>query len=131
MRGLPSGLVPQEDQGVFFAEVRAPEGCTLHETQEIVKKVEERVKKIPELENYAVVSGYGMMAGRSGSCYATLIIRLKNWNDRPGMNHNIMLVYGRFAMDCKDIKNAKVIPFQMPQVPGYGSNSSVSRPVFD
>ena len=126
MRGLPSGLVPQEDQGVFFAEVRAPEGCTLHETEEIVKKVEERVKKIPELESYAVINGYGMMAGRSGSCYATLIIRLKNWDDRPGMNHNIMLVYGRFAMDCKDIKNAKVIPFQMPQVPGYGSNSSVN-----
>ncbi|MBQ2060118.1 MAG: efflux RND transporter permease subunit, partial [Prevotella sp.] len=36
MRGLPTGLVPEEDQGVFFAEVRAPEGCTLHETQEIV-----------------------------------------------------------------------------------------------
>ena len=35
MRGLPSGLVPQEDQGVFFAEVRAPEGCTLHETQDM------------------------------------------------------------------------------------------------
>ncbi len=126
MRGLPSGLVPQEDQGVFFAEVRAPEGSTLHETQEIVKKVEEKVKKIPELENYAVVSGYGIMSGRSSSCYATLIIRLKNWDDRPGMNHNIMLVYGRFAMDCKEIKNALVIPFQMPQVPGYGSNNSVN-----
>ena len=126
MRGLPSGLVPQEDQGVFFAEVRAPEGCTLHETQEIVKKVEEKVKKIPELESYAVISGYGIMSGRSSSCYATLIIRLKNWDDRPGMNHNIMLVYGRFAMDCKEIKNAVVIPFQMPQVPGYGSNNSVN-----
>ena len=126
MRSLPSGLVPEEDQGVFFAEVRAPEGCTLHETQEIVKKVEEKVKKIPELENYAVVCGYGMVAGRSGSCYATIIIRLKNWDDRPGMNHNIMLVYGRFAMDCTDIKNAKVIPFQMPQVPGYGSSNGVN-----
>lgn len=126
MRALPSGLVPQEDQGVFFAEVRAPEGCTLYETEEIVKRVEEKVKKIPELENYAVVNGYGMMAGRSGSCYATLIVRLKNWDDRPGMNHNIMLVYTRFAMDCQDIKNALVIPFQMPQVPGYGSNSSVN-----
>ena len=126
MRGLPSGLVPQEDQGVFFAEVRAPEGCTLHETQEIVKKVEEKVKKIPELESYAVVNGYGMAAGRSGSCYATLIIRLKNWSDRSGMNHYIELVYGRFALDCQDIKNALVIPFQMPQVPGYGSNSGVS-----
>lgn len=126
MRGLPSGLVPQEDQGVFFAEVRAPEGCTLHETEEIVKKVEEKVKKIPELESYAVVSGYGMMAGNAGSCYATLIIRLKNWDDRPGMNHNIMLVYTRFALDCQEIKNAQVIPFQMPQVPGYGSSSSVN-----
>ena len=126
MRGLPSGLVPEEDQGVFFAEVRAPEGCTLHETEEIVKKVEEKVKKIPELESYAVVNGYGMAAGRSGSCYATFIVRLKNWGDRSGMNHYIELVYGRFALDCRDIKNALVIPFQMPQVPGYGSNSGVS-----
>ena len=126
MRGLPGGLVPQEDQGVFFAEVRAPEGSTLHETQEIVKRVEEKVKEIPEMESYAVVSGYGMMVGRSGSSYATIIIRLKNWDDRPGMNHNIMMVYGRFAANCSDIKNAKVIPFQMPQVPGYGSNNSVS-----
>ena len=125
MNRLPGGLVPQEDQGVFFAEVRAPEGCTLHETEEIVSRVEERVKQIPELESYAVINGYGMMAGRSGSSYATLIIRLKNWDDRPGMNHNIMLVYARFAANCSDIKNALVIPFQMPQVPGYGSNSSV------
>ena len=126
MKGLPSGLVPQEDQGVFFAEVRAPEGCTLHETEEIVSKVEEKIKKIPELESYAVVNGYGMMSGNSASCYATLIIRLKNWDDRPGMNHIIELVYGRFAMDCQEIKNAVVIPFQMPQVPGYGSSNSVN-----
>ena len=126
MRGLPGGLVPQEDQGVFFAEVRAPEGCTLHETQEIVRRVEEKVKDIPEMESYAVVCGYGMMVGRAGSSYATIIIRLKNWDDRSGMNHNIMMVYGRFAANCSDIKNARVIPFQMPQVPGYGSNNSVS-----
>ena len=126
MKGLPSGLVPQEDQGVFFAEVRAPEGCTLHETEEIVSRVEEKIKKIPELESYAVVNGYGMMSGNSASCYATLIIRLKNWDDRPGLNHIIELVYGRFAMDCQEIKNAVVIPFQMPQVPGYGSSNSVN-----
>ena len=126
MRNLPSGLVPQEDQGVFFVEVRAPEGSTLHETDKIVKKIEEKIKKIPELESYAAVSGFGMIANSSASCYATLIVRLKNWSDRPGMNHNIELVYTRFAMDCMEIKNATVIPFQMPQVPGYGTSSSVS-----
>jgi hydrophobe/amphiphile efflux-1 (HAE1) family protein len=125
MRSLPSGLVPQEDQGVFLAEIRAPEGTTMQQTREIVKQVEEKVKEIPEMESFAVAVGYGMMSG-SGSNYATLIVRLKNWDERPGMNHLIDLVLGRFYYACKDIKNLQVMPFQLPQVPGYGSNNSVN-----
>ena len=125
MKNLPSGLVPQEDQGVLLAEIRAPEGTTLHETREIVKQVEEKVKEIPEMESFAVAVGYGMMSG-SGSNYATLIVRLKNWDERPGMNHLIDLVIGRLYFACKEIKNVQVMPFQLPQVPGYGSNNSVN-----
>ena len=130
MRSLPSGLVPQEDQGVFLAEIRAPEGTTQQQTREIVKKVEEKVKEIPEMESFAVAVGYGMMSG-SGSNYATLIVRLKNWDERPGMNHLIDLVLGRFYYACMDIKNVQVMPFQLPQVPGYGSNNSVNLVVQD
>ncbi|MCR4612368.1 MAG: efflux RND transporter permease subunit [Bacteroidaceae bacterium] len=125
MTNLPSGLVPQEDQGVILAEVRAPEGTTLHETREIVKKVEEKVKEIPEMESFATACGYGMMSG-SGSNYATMIIRLKPWEEREGFNHYIDLVIGRLYYACMEIKNAQVMPFQLPQVPGYGSNNSVN-----
>ena len=125
MRNLPSGLVPQEDQGVILAEIRAPEGTTLHETREIVKKVEEKVKKIPEMESFATACGYGMMSG-SGSNYATMIIRLKPWEEREGFNHYVDLVIGRLYFASKEIKNAQVMPFQLPQVPGYGSNNSVN-----
>ena len=125
MKNLPSGLVPQEDQGVILAEIRAPEGTTLHETREIVKKVEEKVKDIPEMESFATACGYGMMSG-SGSNYATMIIRLKTWEEREGFNHYIDLVIGRLYFACKDIKNVQVMPFQLPQVPGYGSNNSVN-----
>ncbi len=130
MRSLPSGLVPQEDQGVFLAEVRVPEGTTLQQTREIVKQVEAKVKKIPELESFAICCGYGMASGE-GSNFATLIVRLKNWDDRPGMNHLIDLVIGRFYYDCMDIKNVQVLPFQLPQIPGYGTNNSVSLVVED
>ena len=130
MRSLPSGLVPQEDQGVFLAEIRVPEGSTLKQTREIVKQVEAKVKKIPELESFAVCCGYGMVSG-AGSNYATLIVRLKNWDERPGMNHLIDLVIGRFYYDCADIKNVQVLPFQMPQIPGYGTSNSVSLVVED
>ncbi len=130
MKSLPSGLVPQEDQGVILAEVRVPEGSTLVQTSEIVKQVEEKIHEIPEMESFSVVCGYGMLSGQ-GSNFATLIIRLKNWDDRPGMNHMIDLVIGRFYYACKDIKNVQVLPFQMPQVPGYGTSNSVSLVVED
>ena len=125
MRNLPSGLVPQEDQGVILAEIRAPEGTTLHETREIVKKVEAKVQEIPEMESFATACGYGMMSG-SGSNFATMIIRLKTWEEREGFNHYVDLVIGRLYFACKEIKNVQVMPFQLPQVPGYGSNNSVN-----
>ncbi|MBO4754313.1 MAG: efflux RND transporter permease subunit [Bacteroidales bacterium] len=130
MKHLPSGLVPQEDQGVFLAEIRAPEGYTLQQTQELTKQVEEKVKEIPELESFAVSCGYGLASG-NGSNFATLVVRLKHWDDRPGMNHLIDLVIGRFYYACKDIKNVLVLPFQLPQVPGYGTSNSVSLVVED
>ncbi len=130
MRVLPIGLVPQEDQGVFLAEVRAPEGYTLEQTQELMKQVEEKVKEIPELESFSSACGYGLISG-NGSSFGTLVVRLKNWEERPGMNHLIDLVIGRFYMSCKEIKNVKVMPFQMPQVPGYGTSSNVSLVVQD
>ncbi len=130
MKNLPSGLVPQEDQGVFLAEIRAPEGYTLKQTQELTKLVEAKVKEIPELESFATACGYGLVSG-NGSNYATLVVRLKHWDDRPGMNHLIDLVLGRLYFACKDIKNVQVLPFQLPQVPGYGTSNSVSLVVQD
>ena len=130
MKSLPSGLVPQEDQGVFLVDLSAPEGTTLQQTREIMKQVEEKVKKIPEMENFALCCGYGMLSG-AGSNYATLVVRLKNWEERPGMNHLLTLVMYRFYFDCQDIKNVVVTPFEMPQIPGYGNSNSVSLVVED
>ena len=130
MKIMPSGLVPQEDQGVIMCEVRMPEGATLHENTEIMKQVEEKVKAIPELESYGLCSGYGLLSS-AGSSYATLIIRLKNWDDRPGFDHYIDLIMARFYYDCLSIKNAQVVPFQMPQIPGYGTSNGIDLQVQD
>ena len=130
MKSLPSGLVPQEVQGVFLVEVQAPEGTTLKQTREMVKKVEEKVKKIPELESFSMTCGYGMLSG-AGSNYATMVVRLKNWDDRSGINHLIDLVMYRFYLDCMDLKNLTVLPFQMPRIPGYGSSNDISLIVED
>ena len=130
MMKLPSGLVPQEDQGMFMVEVDAPEGYTLQQTYDLLKQVEEKVKAIPEMESYSMVSGYGLISGQ-GTSYGFMVIRLKNWEERSGIEHYIDAVMYRFYMSCADIKNATVIPFQMPQIPGYGTSSNVNLVVED
>jgi multidrug efflux pump subunit AcrB len=130
MKSLPSGLVPQEDQGVLLVELQCPEGATLQQTREMARQVEAKVKNIPELESFAVCCGYGMYSG-AGSNYATMVLRMKNWDDRPGMNHYIELIKYRFYFDCQDIKDVRVLPFQMPQIPGYGTSNDITLVVED
>lgn len=124
MKVMPSGLVPNEDQGVFMVEVRTAPGSTLNQTNQIMEKVEAKIRAIPEVEAYGRVSGYGLISS-AGSNYGTFFVRLKNWEERPGMDHYIDLVAGRFYMDCEDIKDAQVIPFTLPQVPGFGTSSQI------
>lgn len=124
MKTLPSGLVPQEDQGVILVDVAAPSGSTLKETESIVSKVEDKLKDIPEVESYAKISGFGIISG-NGSSYGTVVIRLKNWDERKGLEHNINMVIAKLYYACEDIKEAVVMPFQMPQIPGYGNANGI------
>ncbi len=124
MKVLPSGLVPQEDQGVIMVDVSAPAGSTLYETGLVLDKVEAKLKDIPEVEAYTRVGGYGLISG-AGSNFGTVIIRLKPWDDRKGIQHLIDMVIARLYYACEDIKEATIIPFQMPQIPGYGNSNSI------
>lgn len=79
--GLPSGLVPSEDQGVCMMNVSAVTGSNLATTYEVLNKAEKIIQDIPEVADYSKVAGYGFMSGQ-GTSYGMGVIRLKNWVDR-------------------------------------------------
>ncbi len=130
MRSLPSGLVPQEDQGVILVNVTAPAGSPLVETDKIMAQVEEHVLRLEEVESYAKVTGYGLISG-AGVSYGTLIVRLKPWEEREGLEHYIDMVMYKLYLSCEDIKDAQVFPFQMPQIPGYGNSNAIDLQMED
>ncbi len=130
MRALPSGLVPQEDQGVIMVDVSAPAGSPLVETDKIMAQVEEHVLRLEEVESYAKISGFGLISG-TGVSYGTLVVRLKPWEQRKGIEHYIDYVMAKLYLSCEDIKDAQVIPFQMPQIPGYGNSNAIDLQMED
>ena len=130
MRALPAGLVPQEDQGVFVVDVTAPAGSPLVETDKIMAQVEEHVLRLEEVESYAKISGFGIISG-TGVSYGTLVVRLKPWDDRKGIEHYIDMVMAKLYLSCEDIKDAMIFPAQMPQIPGYGNNNGIDLQMED
>ncbi len=130
MRALPSGLVPQEDQGVILVDVTAPAGSPLVETDKIMAQVEEHVLRLEEVESYAKISGFGIISG-TGVNYGTLVVRLKPWDKRKGMEHYIDMVMAKLYYSCEDIKEAQIFPGQMPQIPGYGNSDGIDLQMED
>ena len=83
MNTTKTSLVPDEDQGVVFVNVSTAAGSSLRTTDEVMKRIEQRMEQIPQVEHVQKVAGYGLLAGQ-GSSFGMLILKLKPWDERPG-----------------------------------------------
>lgn len=81
MSQLPKSLVPSEDQGVCMMVVNGVPGQNLSTTEKSMKRAEEIVKGVPEIDRYTKVTGYSFMAGQ-GTSYGLMILKLKHWGER-------------------------------------------------
>ena len=119
-----TGLVPQEDQGSILVEVGTSPGNTLAETKKVMNQIKVILEETPEVDHYAVVSGYGMIAGQ-GTSYGLTVIKLKHWDERKGSDHTADAVMARLNAKFSQIKEGSVFCFQPAMIPGYGTGNSI------
>ena len=120
-----TGLVPSEDQGTIMVNVTTAPGSTLEQTDKILGEISERVATIEQIDSYCKISGFGILSGQ-GSSYGTMIIRLKNWEERPEDTDNVAYLSQKVMTMCADIKDAQVIAIVPPMISGYGTASGFS-----
>lgn len=118
-------LVPQEDQGFLLINVTLPPGTYLNETEMTTLVLQEHIETLDEVEVVGALTGYSMMEDVISPNYATLMVRLKNWSERPFFS------IADVQQDISDwatinLPQADVTAFQMPQIPGYGTGSDIS-----
>ncbi len=124
MKTTKTGLVPQEDTGVFFVDVSTAPGSTLHQTKEVMTRIEDRLKQFPQVSVYSKNSGTGMISG-DGSSHGMFIVKLKHWDERPGKEDNVNAVIGRLYAETGDIKDATIFAFAPPMITGYGQSNGI------
>jgi hydrophobic/amphiphilic exporter-1 (mainly G- bacteria), HAE1 family len=115
---IPSGFIPNEDQGMFYAVIQTPPGSTLERTNQIAEKLQKIAETIPDVASVSSLAGYEILTEGTGSNSGTCLINLKSWEDRK---HSSQEVIKELEEKSKDITGATIEFFQPPAVPGYGA----------
>lgn len=117
MNTTKTGLIPDEDMGTIFVNVTTPPGSSLTQTKKTMDKIAESIEDIPQLKQFSNVTGYSMLGGQAPSG-GMLIIKLKNWKERPEKSDEISAVINQIYARTSHIKSGKIYAFAQPTIMG-------------
>ena len=140
-----TGLVPDEDTGTLFCTITMPPATSEARTKQVVLQVDSILSQLPAVKNREMVQGYNFIAG-AGSDQGTFIIKLKDFGERQkGLWWKISGLWEgdgiyRFFLNPYDatgviaqifiktahIKDAQILAFAPPMIPGFSANSGIS-----
>ena len=130
-KALPTGFVPDEDQGSFFVTIQLPDGASLERTEEVIARLQKAVKDIPEVKDFMFVSGFNLINNVNASNCALGIVILKDWSERKDRSQVQEAVMERFYESIKDIPSATIAAFGSPTIQGLGTVSGFSMMLQD
>lgn len=111
---LPTGFLPDEDQGIMFVQVNTPPGATQIRTQAALKKVREYflTKEKANVEGVFTVAGFSF--GGHGQSSGLGFVRLKPWDERPGAKNSAQAIAARANAYLRSLRDAQAAAFVPP-----------------
>ena len=117
---LPTGFLPEEDQGYVMLAVQLPDGASKPRTDAVVDKVNAQLAQVEGLSGYVSVSGYSLLDGTTSANAATFWIILEPWDKRTAPHLSLEGIMGRLWGLAHTIEEARVIAFAPPAILGLG-----------
>jgi HAE1 family hydrophobic/amphiphilic exporter-1 len=124
---VPSGFIPNEDQGTIYAIIQTPPGSTLEKTNQVSQRLQKICEQIDGVESVSSLAGYEIMTEGRGSNAGTCLINLKNWSDR---HHTVKEIMEELEEKSRGL-GAVVEFFEPPAIPGFGTSGGFSMRLLD
>ncbi len=120
---LPTAFLPQEDQGVLFAQILAPVGSTQERTLAVLQQVENHflTQETSTVDSMFGVIGFSFAGNAQNTGMA--FVRLKDWDERRAASASVDAIAGRAMGAFMQIKDALVFAFAPPAVPELGTSA--------
>ncbi len=118
---LPTGFIPNEDQGAFMVNVQLPTGASLNRTGKVMNRLNDLMLKTEGVANVISISGYSLLSGTSSSNTGFAIAVLDNWSKRTKPELSAVSLIDKLNIELAKIQNAKIFAYNLPPIQGLGS----------
>ncbi len=127
---IPTGFLPNEDNGLILVNAQLPDGASLERTTAVMDRICEMLKSIEGVTTFTLVPGWSLIDGNAPNVGGGFV-ELKSWDERLPAGRTLQAIMGEFYAKASRIQEAIIFPFTMPPIHGVGSASGFEMQVQD
>lgn len=128
---LPSGFIPQEDQGYLFAALQLPDAASLQRTDEAAQQITKALLATPGVGGVVAVDGFSLLTQTQSTNTAFFFVSLKPWEDRKSREEQIASIQASVGQKLAGNPAGLAFSFPPPAIPGIGTSGGVTMMVED
>ena len=128
---VPSGFLPNEDQGYIFVAIQLPDASSQQRSREVMKRVDEIIKKTDGIEDWVTIGGLSLLDGSSAPNAGTLFITLQDWEQRLPKGITVEKILGSLGAQFSQIREAVIFAFPPPSIRGLGVRAGFQLQIED
>ncbi|MDG2013385.1 MAG: multidrug efflux RND transporter permease subunit [Pirellulaceae bacterium] len=128
---LPTGFVPNEDQGYAFINVQLPDAASKQRTDEVMRQLDDICANIPGVKDYISITGFSLLSGSAASNVGFVAVIFDPWDERKTPELRVRGILGNLQKELRNVRDAIVFPFIPPPIDGLGNAGGFQMEVQD
>ena len=130
-RTLPSGFLPDEDNGYFVVFLQLPDAASFQRTDAVARKIGEVLSRTPGVRGYNALTGFNLLTGASTSYSATLFVRFEPWEKRRTPETSVKGIQAALNRQLAQLPEGRAFAILPPAIPGFGRAGGFSMMLQD
>lgn len=117
---IPSGFIPNEDQGYLVVSLTLPDAASLQRTEAGMQNAVDAIQNIPGIETVVSIGGINLINNSSSQSNAGgLYVIMKKWDER-GSGESLREIYSHMIKNLQQVQELKSFVLLPPAIPGLG-----------
>jgi hydrophobic/amphiphilic exporter-1 (mainly G- bacteria), HAE1 family len=119
---LPSGFLPEEDQGYVYLALQLPDAASLERTDQAAHKIEDTLSKIPGVQYTTSVVGFSLLSLVQNTYSAFFFVTFKPWSERTKPEEQYTAIKANINKQLAGLTDGLAFAFPPPAIPGVGTS---------